>query len=71
MGQFFQHPFGKDLAHQAQVPVAGQDAVHIQRDAAAFLAAMLQRIQRAVYGADHIGLAGFIINAEDTAFFVQ
>ena len=71
VGQFFQHTLGKNLTHQAQVAVAGQHAVHIQRDTAAFLAAVLQRVQRAVYGADHIGLAGFVIDAEDAAFFVQ
>ena len=69
--QVLQHPLGEHLAHQAQVPVAGQHAVHIQGDAAAFLAAVLQRVQGAVHGADHVGLAGGIIDAEDPALLVQ
>ncbi len=40
-GQVFQHPLGEYLAHKAQIPVAGQHAVHVQRDAAAFLTPML------------------------------
>ena len=71
VGQFLQHALGKDFADKAQVAVAGQHAVHIQRDAAALLAAVLQGVEGTVYGADHVGLAGLVIDAEDTAFFMQ
>ena len=71
MGQIFQHALGKDFAHKTQVAVAGQHAVHVQGDAAAFLAAVLQGVQGAVHRADHVGLAGLVINTEYAAFFVQ
>ncbi|EFB75819.1 hypothetical protein SUBVAR_05597 [Subdoligranulum variabile DSM 15176] len=71
VGQFFQYAFGKDFAHKSQVAMPGKHTVHIQRNAAAFLPAMLQSVQRTVYGADHVGFAGLVIDAEDTALLVQ
>ena len=71
LGQVLQNPLGEHFTHQTQVPVVGQHAVHIQGNAAAFLAAVLQGVQCAVYGADHVGLAGLVINAENAAFFMQ
>ena len=44
-GQLLQHALGKDLADKAQIAVAGQHAVDVQRNAAALLPAVLQRIQ--------------------------
>ena len=40
-----QHRRGKHLVHQAEVPVAGDDAIVVDGDAAALLAAMLQSVQ--------------------------
>ena len=71
LGQVLQNPLGEHFTHQTQVPVVGQHAVHVQGNAAAFLAAVLQGVQCAVYGADHVGLAGLVINAENAAFFMQ
>ena len=70
-GQLFQHALGKDLADKAQIAVAGQHAVDVQRNAAALLAAVLQGVQRTVDGADHIGLAGLVIHTEHAALLVQ
>ena len=69
--QVSQHARGKYLADQAKIAVAGQHTVHVQGNAAAFLAAVLQGIQRAVHGADHVGFAGGIIDTEHAAFFMQ
>ena len=69
--QILQHALGEHLAHQPQIAVAGKHTVHIQGDAAAFLPAVLQGVQCAVYGTDHVGLAGFIVHAKDAALFVQ
>ena len=70
-GQVLQHALGEHLAHQPQVAVAGKHTVHVQGDAAAFLPAMLQGVQRTVHGTDHIGRAGLIVHAKDTALLVQ
>ena len=70
-GQVLQHALGEHLAHQPQVAVAGKHTVHVQGNAAAFLPAMLQGVQCAVYGTDHIGRAGLIVHAKDTALLVQ
>ena len=70
-GQLLQHALGKDLADKAQIAVAGQHAVDVQRNAAALLAAVLQGIQRTVDGTDHIGLAGLVIHTEHAALLVQ
>ena len=69
--QLLQHALGENLADKAQIAVAGKHTVHIQGDAAALLPAVLQRVQCAVDGADHIGRAGFIVDAKDTALLVQ
>ena len=70
-GQLLQHTLGKDLADKAQIAVAGQHAVDVQRNAAALLAAVLQGVQRTVDGADHIGPAGLVIHTEHAALLVQ
>ena len=69
--QLLQHTLGKDLADKAQIAVAGQHAVDVQRNAAALLAAVLQGVQRTVDGADHIGPAGLVIHTEHAALLVQ
>ena len=71
LGQLLQHALGENLADKPQVAVAGKHAVHVQGNAAAFLPAVLQGIQGAVHGADHIGFAGFIVDAKDAALLVQ
>ena len=70
-GEFFQHALGENLADKAQIAVAGQNAVYVQGNAAALLAAVLQGVQRTVHGADHISLAGFVIHTEHAALLVQ
>ena len=70
-GQLLQHTLGENLADKAQIAVAGQHAVNVQRNAAALLAAVLQGVQRTVDGVDHIGLAGLVIHTEHAALLVQ
>ena len=70
-GKTAQHGRGEHLVHQAEVAVALDDTVIVDRNAAALLPAVLQRVQCAVDGADHIGRAGFIVDTKDAALLVQ
>ena len=71
LGQGGHHGGGEHLVHQTQVPVAGDDAIFVDGDAAALLAAVLQGVQCVVDGGDHVGLAGAVIDAKDAALLVQ
>ena len=69
-GQLAHDVLGEHLVHQTHVLVAGDDAVVVDGDAAALLAAVLQRVERAVgHGYDVLAGAGY--DAEYAALFVQ
>ena len=70
-GQAVHHLRGKHFVYQAKIPIACDHTVHIDGNAAAFLPAVLQSIQRIVNGAGHVGFAGMVINAEYAALFMQ
>ena len=69
--QTCQHCRGEHLVHKAEVAVADNDAVIVHSDAAALLTTVLQSIQGRVGGSGHILGTGTVIDAENTAFFVQ
>ena len=69
-GQLAHDVLGEHLVDQADVLVAGDDAVVVDGDAAALLAAVLQRVERAVgHGHDVLARAGN--DAEHAALLVQ
>ena len=70
-GKTAQHGRGEHLVHQAEIPVAGDDAIVVDGDAAALLAAMLQSVQGRVGCGCHILGPGTVIDAEHTALFMQ
>ena len=68
--QFFQAGGGKDVGDQAVIPVAGEDAVVVDRDAAAFLASVLQSVKGEIGGFGDVG--GMLLpDTEYAAFLVQ
>ena len=71
VGKACQHRRGEYLVHKAEVAVADNDAVIVHSDAAALLTTVLQSIQGRVGGSGHILGTGTVIDAENTAFFVQ
>ena len=62
---------GEDVVHKAHVLVAGYHAVVVYRDAAALLAAVLQRVEGAVGHGDDVLVLGAGDDAEDAALLVQ
>ena len=61
---------GEDLAHEAHVPVGGEDTVVVDGDARALLAPVLQGIKRVIRQGGHVG-RGLRIHAEDAALLVD
>ena len=70
-GKTAQHGGGEHLVHQAEVAVALDDTVIVDRNAAALLPAVLQRIQGRIGGSGHVLGARPVIDAENAAFLVQ
>ncbi len=53
------------------IPVALNDAIVVDGDAAALLAAVLQRVQGGVSGSGHVLRPGPVIDAKNAALFVK
>ena len=68
--QLFQHLGLEHIGDQTQIPVAADDAVVIDGDAAAFLAPVLQGIQGQISGCDHIQVV-VIVNTKNATFLVE
>ena len=71
VAQRVQHLAREHLGHQAVVLVGFDDAVVAHRDAAAHLAAVLQRVERKVGAAGHVLVVRVGVNAEYAALVVQ
>ena len=70
-GQACQHRRGEHLVHKAKVAVATDHAVIVDRDAAALLTTVLQRVQCRVGGSGHIFRSGTVIDSKNAALFVK
>ena len=66
-----QHRRGEHLVDKAEIPVALNDAIVVDGDAAALLAAVLQRVQGGVSGSGHVLRPGAVIDAKNAALFVK
>ena len=71
LGQLAEHVLREDLADEARVRVAGDDAVVVHGDAAALLAAVLQGVERVVRDAQDVRALFPHVDAEYAALLVQ
>ena len=69
-GQPFEHVCGEHVVDQAHVLVAGDQAVVVDRDAAALLAPVLQCVQAVVAGGGDVH-AVLRVDSEDAALLVE
>ena len=70
-GQLAEDVLGEHLAQEPRVHVAGDDPVVVDGDAAALLAAVLQRIERVMRYIDDVGAVVAHVDAEYAALLVQ